>query len=291
MIRKSPGSSKKTSRSPTITTSTSRNSAVPVSPYRSAENVVNFFQARSGVPAGTSSFSSGIGKQFTSARMPSRSSVRQTKRNVPPRCRRTMAYRRFTYSGPYLVPHFMQMTLRRGEVAGGVGVVMASGLDALLDRGLRLGFGPFHLAARREPLVAQHAQGLDLGALATAFAVFEHLEVARSRHAVLVDHFFLFGLRPPQHQQLTDMLDGSGTQFIGQRLVNLAPRGAIIRENAHLDQPVCVQGGVGFLFDGRRQAARANHDDRVQVMGVGAMRLALGGGELNFGHARIIEAV
>src|SRR6185312_1982708 len=289
MIRNSPGSSKKASRLPTITTSTSRNSAVPVSPYKSAEKVVSFFQARSGVPAGTSRSSAGIGKQSTSARMPWRSSVRQTKRNAPRKCRRTMAYRRLTYSGPYLVPHFMQMTLRSGGATGNAAVVMASGLAAFLDRGLRLGFGPFHLASWRQALVAQHAQGLDLGALAAALAVLEHLEVARAGHAVLVDHLLLFRLRAPQHQQLADMLDWRGTQFISQRLVNLAPRGAIIRENAHLDQPVCVQGGVGFLFDGRRQAARANHDDRVQVMGVGAMRLALGGGELNFGHARIIE--
>jgi hypothetical protein len=46
----------------------------------------------------------------TSGRMPLASSVRQMKRKSPVRWRRTIAHGRLTYSGPYLRPHFMQIT-------------------------------------------------------------------------------------------------------------------------------------------------------------------------------------
>lgn len=40
------------------------------------------------------------------------------------------------------------------------------------------------------------------------------------------------------------------------------------RADAHLDQPMGLQGGVGFLHNGRRQAVVANHDNGVQVVRV-----------------------
>src|SRR5574337_673006 len=200
MIRNSPGSSKNAPRSPTITTSTSRNSAVPRSPYRSGVKVVSFFQARSGAPGGAFSASGGIGWHSTSLRMPLVSSVRQTKRNGPLRCRCTIAYSRFTYSGPYLRPHFMHRMLRSASAGRVAMPTIASDPAAFLRRRRRPRPRALHLAAWGQPLVAEHAQDLDLGPLAAALAVFQDLHVARSRLVVLVDRALLRRLRSPQHQ-------------------------------------------------------------------------------------------
>jgi hypothetical protein len=56
---------------------------------------------------------------------------------------------------------------------------------AFFDRSF-LGLGAFDLTARCEPLVTQYAQGFDLGALSTAFAVFQHLHIAWAGQAVFV---------------------------------------------------------------------------------------------------------
>jgi hypothetical protein len=46
---------------------------------------------------------------------------------------------------------------------------------------------------------------------------------------------------------------------------------------------------VGFLHDGRSQAVGADGDDGLQVMGIGALALALCRREGKRGHARIID--
>ena len=51
-----------------------------------------------------------------------------------------------------------------------------------------------------------------------------------------------------------------------------------------------LERGVDFLLDARRQAVIADHDDRVEVVGFGTVRLALGDRELYLGHGRIIDA-
>ena len=51
-----------------------------------------------------------------------------------------------------------------------------------------------------------------------------------------------------------------------------------------------VQGRFGFLDHGRGQAIAADHDDRIQVVGIGAKNFALGRCELYLGHPRIIPA-
>jgi hypothetical protein len=51
-----------------------------------------------------------------------------------------------------------------------------------------------------------------------------------------------------------------------------------------------VQGRFGFLDDGGGQAIAADHDDRIQVMGISAKNFALGRCELYLGHPRIIPA-
>src|SRR5574337_1271893 len=289
MIRNSPGSSKNAPRSPTITTSTSRNSAVPRSPYRSGVKVVSFFQARSGAPGGAFSASGGIGWHSTSPRMPLASSVRQTKRNGPLRCRRTIAYSRFTYSGPYLRPHFMHRMLRSASVGRVATSLIGSGPAALLRRHRWPRARALDLAARGQPLVAEHAQDLDLGPLAAALAVLQHLDVLRPRPAVFARRALLRRLRPPQHQQLADMLDRRGAERIGQLFEHRLARGAVVRQHAHLDQAVRVQGRVALPGHAGGQAAGADDHDRIEVVRFGAMGLALGRGQLDLCHPRIIE--
>ena len=162
-----------------------------------------------------------------------------------------------------------------------------SGLAALLDAGL-LGFGALDLAAGRQALVAQHAQHLDFGALTTTFAELEHLDVARAGHAVLVFGTLLDRFGAPEHQQLADVLDRGGVELVRQRLEDGFALGTVVGEDAHLDQAVGLEGGVGFLLDGGRQAVAADHHDRVEVMGLGTEFLAFGGGELDGRHLGII---
>ena len=153
-----------------------------------------------------------------------------------------------------------------------------------------LGLGPLDLAARGEALVTENAQLLDLGTLATPLAVLEHLDVAGAGHPVFIDSALLDGLRPPQHQQLADVLDGRSVEFSGQLLVHQLARGAVIVENTHLDQAMGVEGGVNFLLDGGGEAIAANQDHGVQVVGSGALFPALGRSQLNLGHPRIMSA-
>src|SRR5690554_252161 len=91
-----------------MTTSKSRNSALPVKPYKSGSNVDSLFQPRSGAPSGKAK--GGIGKHSTSGLMPSVRSVRQTILKSTVVWRLTILYKRLTYSEPYLVPHFMHRT-------------------------------------------------------------------------------------------------------------------------------------------------------------------------------------
>ena len=130
----------------------------------------------------------------------------------------------------------------------------------------------------------QHAQLLDFGTLAAARAELEHLDVARAGHAVLVDGLFLFGNRAPQHEQLADVLDRGSVEFVGKLLVDLIARGAIVVEDADLDEAVCIQGRVNFFLPGGCEAIAADHDHGVEMVGVGAVFPALGGSQLNLGH-------
>jgi hypothetical protein len=53
---------------------------------------------------------------------------------------------------------------------------------------------------------------------------------------------------------------------------------------------VSVQGRFGFFDDGRGQTIAADHDDRIEVVGIGAKNFSLGRCELYLGHPRIIPA-
>ena len=43
--------------------------------------------------------------------------------------------------------------------------------------------------------------------------------------------------------------------------------GAVVTQNAHLDQFVRRQGGIGFLDDGLGQALLADHDHGIEMIG------------------------
>jgi 23S rRNA (uridine2552-2'-O)-methyltransferase len=163
-------------------------------------------------------------------------------------------------------------------------------LRTFLDAAL-FWLGALDAAARRQALVAEHAQGLDFGPLAVTRAVFQHFDIARAGHAVKADLFFFFWQGPPQHQQLADVLDRGRIQVIGQRLKNLFAAGPVIGLHSHLDKPVGIERCIDFFLDRSGQAVRANHDDCVEVMRLGAVVFALGRGKLYLSHASIIGVV
>ena len=162
-------------------------------------------------------------------------------------------------------------------------------LGAFLQAAL-LRFGAFDGAAGRQALVAEHAQGFDFRALAIAGTVFQNLDIARAGHAVIIGFLFFFRHRAPQHQQLADVLDRRGIQFVRQRLKNRLAAGAVVRLDAHLDESMGVQRCIGLFFDRVGQAVRTQHDDGVEVVCFGAVVLALGGGKLYLSHVPIIGA-
>ena len=84
------------------------------------------------------------------------------------------------------------------------------------------------------------------------------------------------------------MLDRRGVELVGQGLKHGLAGDAVVAEHADLDQAVGVERGIDFFFDGRGQAVVADHDDGVEVVGFGAVNLALGGGECDLGHGTII---
>ena len=66
-------------------------------------------------------------------------------------------------------------------------------------------------------------------------------------------------------------------------------RRPVVGEDADLDQAVRLEGRVGLLADGGGEPVAADHHDRVEVVRVGAVELALRRGEEDGGHPRIIE--
>ena len=161
---------------------------------------------------------------------------------------------------------------------------------ALFDGHRGLGPGAFDGAALRQALVAQHTQCFDFRPLAAAFAVLQDLDVLRARHAVFVNDAFLLDLRTPQHQQLADVLHGRCAQVGAEGLVNEFPASTVVRENADLDQPVGVQGGIDFFLYGCSQAVAADHDHGVKVVGIGTVFPAFGWGQFNMRHGAYYPA-
>ena len=86
------------------------------------------------------------------------------------------------------------------------------------------------------------------------------------------------------------MLHGRSVQALGQLDHRGLARGAVVGVDAHLDEPVGPQCRIGLADDGFGQAVGADLDDRVEVMGGGAVFLALGRSQGQHRHARIIGA-
>jgi len=127
--------------------------------------------------------------------------------------------------------------------------------------------------------------------LTGAFAVFQNLEIAWTGHAILVHYPFFFHFRAPQHEQLPNVLDRRCIEFVGQRLEHGFACRAVIGKHPDLDQAVGVECGIGFLLDRLCEPVVSNHHDRIEMMRLGAVLLALGGGELDLRHVGIISAM
>jgi hypothetical protein len=77
---------------------------------------------------------------------------------------------------------------------------------------------------------------------------------------------------------------------LSQRGKHCFARAAVVAEDAHLDQAVRSKRRVGFFLYGVRQAVAADRHHRVEVMRSGTVFAALGGGENEGGHSRIIRS-
>ena len=163
-------------------------------------------------------------------------------------------------------PYKRTVSTAEDRLARAVERFAASRLAAFFDADLAR-LGAFDLAAGSKPLVAKYTQCLDLGALAAAFAVLEYLDVARTRHTVFGRYVLLGWQGPPKDQQLADVLDRRGIEFVCQCVKNGFAGGPVVRQNSYLDQAMGIQTCFDFLFDGGGQSVGANHDDRVEMVG------------------------
>lgn len=85
------------------------------------------------------------------------------------------------------------------------------------------------------------------------------------------------------------MLDGRCVEFVRQCLKHGIAFGAIVGKDPNFDETVRFERGVHFFLDIGGQAIAADHDHWVQVVGICAVHLALGGGQLYLGHGGIIN--
>lgn len=90
-----------------------------------------------------------------------------------------------------------------------------------------------------------------------------------------------FRLFPPQDEDVADMLYRRTIQFctdIGEKGLPIFPLDTM---ELDLDQFMGLERGVDFLQDRGRQTILSQAGNRVQMMGGGAERLALFGGQFN----------
>ena len=163
-------------------------------------------------------------------------------------------------------------------------------MGRLLGAALFWLLGAADVAAGRQALVAQNAQGFDFWALAVAAAVFEYFDVARTGHAVFTDFLFFWNSRAKQHQQLANVLNRGCIELVCQGLEHVFAARPVVGQNPDFDQAMGIERGINFFLDAVGQAVRADHDNRVEVVRIGAVIFALGRGEDYFGHASIIDA-
>jgi len=87
------------------------------------------------------------------------------------------------------------------------------------------------------------------------------------------------------------VLDGRCVEFVRQGLEHFFAGNAVIVKDTDFDQSMGVEGGIDLFFDVGGQAIATDHDDGVEVVGFGAVFLALGRSQLNLGHVGIIGAM
>ena len=163
-------------------------------------------------------------------------------------------------------------------------------LRGFLDAG-QAALGTLDFAALGDTFVAEHTQLLGLRPVVAALGELDDLDDARSKLGVgTCVVIFLFRHRTPDDEQLANVLNWRGIELATEAGKDAFSVGAVVRKNPHLDQPVGIQCGVGRFDDGRGESIRAYHDHGVEMMGFGAFFLALGRGQLNRRHRRIIRA-
>jgi len=87
------------------------------------------------------------------------------------------------------------------------------------------------------------------------------------------------------------VLDGRCVEFVRQGLEHFFAGNAVIVKDTDFDQSMGVEGGIDLFLDVGGQAIATDHDDGVEVVGFGAVFLALGRSQLNLGHVGIIGAM
>lgn len=86
------------------------------------------------------------------------------------------------------------------------------------------------------------------------------------------------------------MLDRRGAEPVGKLREDRVARRPVVVEDAHLDQAVRGERGVDLAFDAGCEPFAADHRNRVEVVGEGALFPALGSREFDRWHAAIIVA-
>jgi hypothetical protein len=84
-------------------------------------------------------------------------------------------------------------------------------------------------------------------------------------------------MRPPDDQQLAEVLDRGAAQRRADGAEHLFARGPVVAEDADLDELVRRERQVDLVQHRRREPVVTDADDGVQVVGFRAQRAALGG--------------
>jgi hypothetical protein len=85
------------------------------------------------------------------------------------------------------------------------------------------------------------------------------------------------------------MLNRRRVKFVGDPVQKGCARIPVIAKHANLDQAVREQIYIDLMQDGGGESIIANHDDRVEVMGLGAERASFCRWQFKF-HQRSIVA-
>lgn len=126
-----------------------------------------------------------------------------------------------------------------------------------------------------QALVAEHAQGAHLRRWSPRQLYLSTLMTSSSaRHAVFIDFAHLLGLSAAAHPTACRCAGWAQASSSPRHAQHFFARQSIVREHADLDQAMFVHR---IPFDGGGQSVAADHDDRVEVMGFGAVHLALRG--------------